>query len=106
MLIAISAFFSTLVKSVEVNWVVSTRRRNARGDGGCDGEAEAFGGSNWKGRDEVSRAARRREEGRQAAVLAGDRDGTDKRGRSFGCGCITAGGNSVVPGGRRHATIT
>src|SRR3954468_21912397 len=40
-------------------------------DGGCDGEAESWGGSIRKGPDEVSWAARCCEEGRQAAVLAG-----------------------------------
>ena len=76
------------------------------GDGGCDGEAEAWCGQDIEGADAIAEMATGGEAGGQAAVLAGNRGGTLERGRGAGRRCLPAGGIAVVPGGRRHATIT
>ena len=75
-------------------------------DGGCDGEAKAWFGSTVEGTDAIAGTATGGEARGPAAVLAGDRGGARERGRGAGRRCIPAGGITVVPGGRRHATIT
>ncbi len=75
-------------------------------NGGCDGEAEAWTGSCRESADAIPRAAWGGEAGGSSTVLAGDRGGASERGRGARWKCIPSRGIAVVPGGRRHATIT
>src|SRR5215217_6567312 len=74
--------------------------------GGCDGHSEAAVGPGTAGRvGAVTRPARGGTARGPAAVLGLDRGGSAERGRGDRRGRVAGGGDPLVPGGGRHATI-